>query len=211
MYLPAHFEQTDPQAMRRLVAAEPLATWIVPGADGPLVNHVPFMLDAGRGPHGTLIGHVARQNPVWQALADTRPVIAVFQGPQAYVSPGWYPGKAVHGKVVPTWNYAIVHAHGTARAVLDRTRLLEIVATLTDLHERPRARPWAVSDAPADYIDTMLGAIVGIEITVERWVGKWKTSQNRSAADRAGVAAGLRAEGEARHDVMARWVDGDAR
>nr|WP_315246845.1 FMN-binding negative transcriptional regulator [uncultured Albidiferax sp.] len=209
-YLPKHFEETDPATLHALVHAHPLATWVVPQTDGELlVNHIPFLLDADRGPHGTLVGHVARANPVWRAITAAASV-AVFQGPEAYVSPSWYPSKPVHGKVVPTWNYAVVHAHGTARVFDDRAQLLALVTRLTALHEAPLAQPWQVADAPEAYIDTMLGAIVGIEIPVQRWVGKWKISQNRSADDRLGVAAGLQARGTAQADAMAVLVQAKA-
>jgi transcriptional regulator len=192
MYLPRHFEQTDPAALHALMRDHPLATWVTHTDDGLVVNHVPFRLDATRGPHGTLIGHVARANPVWQRPA---PSVFVFQGPQAYVSPGWYPSKQVHGKVVPTWNYAVVHAHGTPR-VLDPVEARHaIVSQLTDAHEHGRGRPWSVDDAPDDYLAQMLAAIVAIEVPVERLVGKWKVSQNRGADDRQGVADGLRQPG----------------
>lgn len=201
-YLPKHFEATDPATLHALVRAHPLATWVVPQTDGELlVNHIPFLLDADRGPHGTLVGHVARANPVWRALRAAA-TVAVFQGPDAYVSPSWYPSKPVHGKVVPTWNYAIVHAHGVARVFDDRAQLLALVTRLTALHEASQPQPWQVTDAPADYIDTMLGAIIGIEIPVQRWVGKWKISQNRTLEDRLGVLAGLRASGTAEADAM---------
>ena len=209
-YLPKHFEETNPDTLHALVRAHPLATWVVPQTDGELlVNHIPFLLDADRGPHGTLVGHVARANPVWRALSAAA-TVAVFQGPEAYVSPSWYPSKPVHGKVVPTWNYAGVHAHGTARVFDDRAQLLALVTRLTALHEAPQPQPWQVADAPADYIDTMLGAIIGIEIPVQRWVGKWKVSQNRTMEDRLGVVAGLRARGTTETDAMATLVQSAA-
>lgn len=187
MYLPAHFEQTDPEALAGLIRAHPLALLASLGADGLTADHLPLEYDPAA---GLLRGHVARANPLWRQ-ADGRPVLAVFRGPEAYVSPSWYPGKAEHHKVVPTWNYAVVHAHGTLRAVADAPWLRALVARLTDHHEAGRAVPWSVDDAPPDYVEQMLRAIVGIEIAVTRLQGKWKTSQNRSAADRAGVAAGL--------------------
>jgi len=203
MYLPAHFEETRTPVMHDLVRAHPLATWVVQGADGLVVNHIPFLVDAERGPHGTLMGHVARANPIWKQLG---PSIAVFQGPQAYVSPNFYPSKRAHGKVVPTWNYAVVHAHGTARAIESRDELLAIVTRLTQTHEADSAVPWAVSDAPADFIDQMLKAIVGIEIPIERLEGKWKVSQNRALPDRLGTVAGLRQRGDAHSESMAALV-----
>jgi transcriptional regulator len=145
---------------------------------------------SGDGAHGTLRGHVARANPVWRAAADTE-VLAVFQGPQAYITPSWYPSKAETAKVVPTWNYAVVHMHGRLRITEDSAWLRALVERLTDTHEAARAQRWQVGDAPADYIEMMLRAIVGIEIEVTRLQGKWKVSQNRTAADRGGVAAGL--------------------
>ena len=207
MYLPAHFEETRPEVLHALVQAHPLATWVVQGGDGLLVNHIPFLLDPTRGPHGTLIGHVARANPVWRSLG---PSVAVFQDAQAYISPSWYPSKRAHGKVVPTWNYAVVHAHGTPRAIESRDEVLAIVTRLTQTHEADSAVPWAVSDAPADYIDQMLKAIVGIEMPVERWVGKWKVSQNRSAPDRLGTVAGLQQRGDAQGLAMAALVPTEA-
>ena len=203
MYLPAHFEETRTAVMHDLLRAHPLATWVVQSADGLVVNHIPFLVDADRGPHGTLVGHVARANPVWKQLGTS---VAVFQGPQAYVSPNWYPTKHAHGKAVPTWNYAVVHAHGTPRAIDSRDALLNIVTRLTGVHEAGQAAPWAVSDAPADYLEQMLKAIVGIEMPIERLVGKWKVSQNRSEADRLGTVAGLRHQGDAQSVAMAALV-----
>ena len=193
MYLPKAFQEADPATLHALLAAHPLGTWVVWQDGEPVANHVPFQLDPDRGPHGTLIGHVARANPVWQGLAsgDGGRSLVVFQGAQGYVSPSWYASKRAHGKVVPTWNYAVVHAHGRARAIEDRGRLLAIVHGLTEWQEAGRAEPWAVADAPADFTAQLLEAIVGIEIPLERLVGKWKMSQNRPDADRIGVAEGL--------------------
>src|SRR5215203_308020 len=185
MYLPAHFAETDPAILGALIRAHPLGTWVVP-VDGTLVvNHIPFLLRPG----GLLVGHVARANDVWQRLGAES--VVVFQGPEAYITPSWYASKREHGKVVPTWNYAVVHAHGTPRAIEDPDWLYALVTELTDSQESRRPAPWKVTDAPADYVRATLGAIVGIEIPVTRLVGKWKASQNRSEADRAGVAAGL--------------------
>lgn len=206
MYVPAHFAETDPDVLRALVAAHPLGTWATL-ADGEIVvNHVPFMLERERGPHGTLVGHVARANPVWQLLSPGIPSVVVFQGADAYVSPSWYPGKQAHGKVVPTWNYAIVHAHGIPRAIEDRAWLHALVTRLTNTHEAKQAAPWQVADAPAEYVDRMLGAIVGIEIPITTLVGKWKVSQNRSRVDMQGVAAGLLARNDAVAADMAGLV-----
>ncbi len=209
-YLPAHFEETNPDRLHALVRAHPLGTWVVQRDGELLVNHIPFLLDADRGEHGTLIGHVARANPVWQALVGSLSSVVVFSGPQAYVSPNWYPSKREHGKAVPTWNYAVVHAHGVPQAFDDPARVLEVVTRLTQAHEASQAQPWQVGDAPADYLHSMLRAIVGIEIPVQRWVGKWKVSQNRSQSDRLGVVAGLAALGTPAADAMAALVPGAA-
>lgn len=206
-YLPSHFKETDPATLRALVRDYPLATWVVAHRGELLVNHIPFLLDASRGEHGTLLGHVARANPVWQAL-QAAPVsgVAVFTGPQAYISPNWYPSKHAHGKEVPTYNYVSVHAHGVAQVVQEADRLLDIVTRLTQRHEAGQALPWSVGDAPADYIAKMLGAIVGIEIPVQRWVGKYKASQNKQAPEQRGVVAGLVAHGGAPEARMAQLI-----
>jgi transcriptional regulator len=192
MYLPKHFEQPDADAIARLLVAHPLATLAWPSADGLTAEHLPLLWDhgAGDGAHGTLRGHVARANPVWREAAGTE-VLAVFQGPQAYITPSWYPSKAANAKVVPTWNYAVAHLHGRLRVTEDAVWLRALVGRLTDTHEASRADRWQVDDAPADYVEQMLRAIVGIEIELTHVQGKWKVSQNRSASDRAGVAAGL--------------------
>jgi transcriptional regulator len=205
-YLPSHFEETDSATLHALVRAHPLATWVVHHQGELLVNHIPFLLDAQLGEHGTLVGHVARANPVWQALAEGASSVAVFTGAQAYVSPNWYPSKHAHGKAVPTWNYATVHAHGVPRAFNDPTRVLDVVTRLTQTHEAAQALPWQVADAPADFVASLLKAIVGIEIPVQRWIGKWKVSQNRPAADQQGVAAGLKGLGHESAAQMAALV-----
>ena len=206
-YLPNHFKETDPTTLYALVRDYPLATWVVPHEGELLVNHIPLLLDESRGEHGTLVGHVARANPVWQAL-QAAPVsgVAVFTGPQAYISPNWYPSKHAYGKEVPTYNYVAVHAHGAAQVVLEADRVLDIVSRLTQRHEAGQALPWAVADAPKDYIDKLLGAIVGIEIPVQRWVGKWKASQNKQAPEQRGVVAGLSAHGGEPESRMAQLM-----
>ncbi len=196
-YSPPHFAESDAAKLHDLVRAQPLATWVVQHQGELLVNHIPMLLDPDRGEHGTLIGHVARANPVWQALATGASAVAVFSGPQAYVSPNWYPSKHAHGKAVPTWNYATVHAHGVPRSFEDAERVLDVVTRLTRMHEASQALPWQVSDAPAGYISNLLKAIVAIEMPVQRWVGKWKVSQNRPPSDQHGVVAGLHSRGTA--------------
>lgn len=202
MYLPRHFEQTDPAALQALMRDHPLATLVTPTPDSVTADHLPLEYDAAA---SVLRGHVARANPLWR-LAGGQPVLAVFNGPQAYVSPGWYPSKAATHKVVPTWNYAVVHAHGVLRAVDDAPWLHDLVSRLTDHHEQPRSAPWSVEDAPEDFVQQMLAAIVGIEIAVDRLVGKFKLSQNRSATDRDGVVQGLAAGGDAAARAMAAAI-----
>ncbi|MEN9543984.1 MAG: hypothetical protein RLZZ598_817 [Pseudomonadota bacterium] len=192
MYQPTHFRIDDRATLHGLMQTHPLATLVASTADGLIANHLPLMLDAAR---GVLTGHVARANPLWQTPLQGQ-ALAVFQGPQAYISPSAYPSKAEHGKVVPTWNYAVVHVHGRLRFFDDGDELRALVSRLTHLHEAARPQPWQVSDAPADYIATMLRAIIGFELGIERIEGKWKVSQNRSAADALGAAAMLDATGQ---------------
>ena len=192
--LPKHFEQHDPELLRGLVQAHPLATLVTPGADGVCVDHIPMLLDPLDGPHGTLVGHVARANPLWQE-AHGQAVVAVFSGPQVYITPSYYASKVTTHKVVPTWNYSVVHAHGVLQAVEDTEWLHGLVSRLTQHNESHRTAPWAVTDAPPDYVQQMLRAIVGIRIPLTQLVGKWKVSQNRDVADRRGVAQGLAADG----------------
>ncbi len=204
MYLPSHFEETRPEVLHELVRNHPLGLLITLGPAGLQANPVPFILDAAAdGTAPVLRAHVARANPVWREARTDVESLVVFQGPQAYISPSMYPGKAATGKVVPTWNYVMVQARGTLRVLDDAPWLHALVTRLTDRHEAARAVPWAVSDAPADYVDTMLRAIVGIEITLSALTGKWKVTQNRSAADRDGVAYGLRAQAEQSGDAQA--------
>lgn len=193
MYVPAHFAENDRTVLHALMRSAPFATWITQGDGELLVNHIPFLLDAAAGEFGVLRGHVARANPVWRMLSQTLPSVVVFQGPQAYITPSWYPSKREHGKVVPTWNYAVVHAHGMPRAFEDPEALLRLVNALTDKHEANFPAPWRVSDTPAEYVEKLLQAIVGIEIPITRLVGKWKISQNQPLANRHGVVEGLAA------------------
>jgi transcriptional regulator len=204
MYLPQHFEQTDPAQLTALMRAHPLATLVSVGDGGPVADHIPLEFDPGVGASGCLRGHVARANPLWRQAAG-KPVLAVFNGPQAYISPSHYPSKAQTHKVVPTWNYAVVHAQGLLRVVEDAPWLHTLVSRLTAHHETPRSQPWAVTDAPDDYVQQMLRAIVGIEIPITSLVGKWKLSQNRSLADLQGVIDGL-AQGDAAALATAAWM-----
>ena len=197
MYQPAHFVESRPEVLRRLVHEHPFGLLVTQDAQGITANSVPFFLDDDpAGGPGVLRAHVARANPVWREARGDVESLVVFQGAQGYVSPAWYPSKAEHGKVVPTWNYVIVQGRGTVRFIEDPEWLRAFVARLTDRHEGERAArdgsaAWAVTDAPPDYVETMLRAIVGVEMVLSSLVGKWKVSQNRSAADRAGVVDGL--------------------
>lgn len=200
MYQPAHFVEQDADALLALMTAHPLATLIRGGAE-LAADILPLRVER-TGAGWRITGHVARANALWRE-ADGQPVLLLFQGPQAYVSPSWYPSKFQHGKAVPTWNYAMVQAHGTLRAIQDPAWLRALVTRLTERHEGGRAAPWHVADAPVDYLDAMLQAIVGIEIEVTRVEGKFKLSQNRSAEDQAGVVLGLEADASTRRQPEA--------
>lgn len=206
MYVPKHHEETDLAVLHALIRSHPLGAWVTQGHSELVANHIPFLLDASRGPYGTLVGHVARANPAWQSFSTAVESVVLFQGADSYVTPSWYPSKQAHGKAVPTWNYAVVHAHGMPHAIEDRAWLLRHVSALAATHEAGEAMPWKVTDAPADYIDRMTDAIVGVEIPIARLVGKWKVSQNRPAADRLGVVDGLLARGDERSKAMASLV-----
>ena len=195
MYQPPHFREDRLEIQHALIRAHPLGLLITAGASGLQANPIPFLVDDRGGGLGMLVAHMARANPQWRELQSVDECLVVFQGPQRYVTPSWYPSKAEHGKVVPTWNYATVHAWGRPRVVDDAGWLRDQVGRITDHQETPRAKPWAVDDAPDDYIATQLRGIIGLEIPIARIEGKWKVSQNRAEADRAGVARGLEAEG----------------
>jgi transcriptional regulator len=205
MYLPKHFEETRVETLHALIRAHPLGALVTVGPAGLDANHVPFEIDPDPTPFGTLRAHVARANPLWKEAAGAE-VLVLFQGPEIYISPSWYPTKQETAKVVPTWNYAVVHAHGRLRAIEDRDWLRAFVTRLTDRHEAGKADPWKVTDAPADYVESMLGGIVGLEIPLTRLVGKWKVSQNRPAADQDGVVDGLSREGQPEASAMADLV-----
>lgn len=201
MYVPDHFRESQIELLQKLVDRHPLATVVANTADGLTANHIPLRSSLRPDGTGTLRGHIARGNTLWRRLEPDAPVLVVFVGADSYVSPNWYPSKREHGKAVPTWNYAAVHMQGCIRFIDDTGWLRSFVTTLTDTHEQPREDPWHVTDAPGDYIEGMLRAIVGFEITVSSTLGKFKGSQNRSAADRAGVNAALRAEGRAASEI----------
>ena len=196
MYVPEAFRQDDPETVHRFLSAFPFAT-LVSGAAFD-TTHLPLVFDAKA---NVLRGHMARGNPHWKSIQSGQPALAIFLGPHAYVSPQWYPSKKADGKSVPTWNYAAVHAHGTIAVTEDPAWLLANVTALTDQQEAAFPEPWKVSDAPEDYLRKMLTAIVGVELTVTRMIGKWKLSQNRTAADRDGARDGLAALGGTSKDV----------
>lgn len=206
MYQPPAFREDRPAVLHDFIRAHPLGLLISGGPDGLLANPVPFLLDPDPAPFGTLRAHLAKANAQWQALAAGRDVLVVFQGADAYVSPGWYASKREHGRVVPTWNYAIVQARGTARVVQDAAWLHAIVSRLTERHETGRAAPWAVTDAPDEFVAAQLRGIVGLEIPLTALEGKLKASQNRPEPDRQGVVAGLSAEAAAGAADMADLV-----
>jgi transcriptional regulator len=194
MYLPASFKEERVPVLHDAIRNIKLGTLITLGSEGIEASPLPMLVDPEPGPFGTLYGHLARANPQWKRAASEPEALVTFLGPNAYVTPSWYETKRETGKVVPTWNYITIHAYGSPRFIQDRDELLGIVTRLTNRHESERKQPWAVTDAPADYIDGMLKAIVGFALPITRLEGKWKLSQNRNAADIAGVRAGHAAE-----------------
>ena len=200
MYVPSAFQQHDPTQLHGLIRQQPLASLISHSAAGLQASHLPLWLAAEEGEFGTLYGHFARANPQWRELAGGAEELAIFTGAQGYISPSWYPSKAEHGKAVPTWDYQSVHAYGQLELFDDAERLIQLLGRLTEQHESPQPQPWAMADAPRDYIDKMLQAIVGFRLPIQRLEGQWKLSQNRSSADRAGV-----------HQALSASPDADAR
>jgi transcriptional regulator len=192
MYIPHHFREDELPVLHALIEQTGLATLVTSTASGLVGTHLPILLARSRGPSGTLYGHVARANLQWRDSLPDSQALAIFLGPQAYISPNWYATTRQTGKVVPTWDYAAVHAYGKAVFFDDPARLREIVTELTEKHELGFARPWKVEDAPADYIESSLHAIVGFEMEIQRLEGKWKLNQNHPLENREGVIAGLR-------------------
>jgi len=191
VYIPKAFVEDDLRSLHDLIEQTPLASVVSHGDAGLLASHLPVLLAREEGEFGPLYGHFARANPQWRELSDGGEALLIFQGAEAYVSPSFYPSKAEHGKVVPTWNYQAVHAYGRAELFDERERLLALVSRLSQRHEQGRAQPWAVSDAPVEYIDSLLRAIVGFALPIARIEGKWKLSQNKDAQDFAGVQRGV--------------------
>ena len=216
MYIPSHFAEERLEVLHQLIHAHPLGTLVTLDADGLNANHIPFEIAAptADAPHGILCAHIARNNPLWKTASKEVEALVVFQGAQHYISPGWYEEKKISGKVVPTYNYATVHAHGPLRIIDDPVWLHALLQRLTTRHEAIQQAPWQVGDAPADYIEKMLSAIIGIQIPITRLAGKWKVSQNRSEADRLKVVQGLRELNSAHPDTdtagMAKLVAGNS-
>jgi transcriptional regulator len=196
MYVPAAFVESRPEQWHRLILAYPLGVLVTNTANGLEANHLPFLLDAGRGACGMLLAHVARANPVWQDVHDGAEVLVVFRGPQGYISPSWYVSKQETHRHVPTWNYEVVHAHGRIRVVDDKTFVRGVVARLTREHEAGEPCPWKMTDAPSDYIAHELTQIVGIEIELTRLEGKRKLSQNREPRDLESTVRELEERGQ---------------
>jgi transcriptional regulator len=192
LYTPPLFREYRVDVLHDAIRRARLATLVTLTPDGLIASHVPMLIDPEPAPYGTLLGHLARPNP--QARGAIGEALAIFLGPDAYITPSWYATKRATGKVVPTWNYVAIHAYGTAEFFQDRERLRDVVTRLTEREEGSRPAPWAVTDAPADFIDGMLNGIVGFALPIARLEGKWKMSQNRPAEDRAGVIEGLEAE-----------------
>ncbi|MGO4327149.1 FMN-binding negative transcriptional regulator [Cupriavidus sp. 2TAF22] len=195
MYVPAHFAETRKEVLHARITQHPFGTLITHGDGGLDANHIPFELVTGEGELGTLRAHVARANPVWQSVANGDEVLAVFHAGDAYISPNWYPGKHESHERVPTWNYMVVHAHGRITILDDERYLRGVVGRLTRTHEASQPKPWKMGDAPRDYLEAMLKAIVGVQIEITRLVGKSKLSQNRETRDIRGAAEALKSRG----------------
>jgi transcriptional regulator len=208
VYVPTHFEENDVGVLHGLIRAYPLGALVTATPGGLDANHIPFLVHPDPAPFGTLQGHVARANPVWRESQTATDALVIFQGPQSYISPSWYPTKHDTQKVVPTWNYVVVHAHGPLRVIDDAAWLRAHLEALTREHESTRPAPWAITDAPADFVAGMITALIGVEITIARLRGKWKVSQNRSARDRNGVVDGLTRDGTGAALSMADLVRG---
>lgn len=203
MYIPPHFREDRIEVLHDAIRSAGPATLVSMMPDGLFASHAPLLLDPEPAPYGTLIGHLAKANPHTRVADTAVQTLVIFHGPNGYITPSYYAAKQEHGKVVPTWNYVAIHAYGRLETFDDPALLLDAVTRLTDRHEVPRAAPWAVADAPADFVQGMLRGIVGIRLPIGRLEGKIKMSQNRPAADRSGVIDGLRRDG---HELMAEAV-----
>ncbi len=206
MYIPPQFEQPNIDVMHELIRKRPLGTLVTLGSNGINANHIPLHLSLTPEPFGVLHGHVARSNPIWSDLDSDSEVLAIFHGPDAYISPSWYATKQEAGKVVPTWNYTVVHAYGSLRIIDDAAWVRTQLEALTNHNEAVFSEPWAVSDAPVDFTEKLIAAVVGIEMTITRLSGKWKVSQNQPPQNQNSVIQGLNASGQAEAIAMAGLV-----
>lgn len=197
--------------MHELICAYPLATVVTHASSGLEANHIPLHLTAMPAPYGTLEGHIARANPLFGEISGGVETLAIFHGPNSYISPSWYATKKATGKVVPTWNYAVVHAYGVLRIVDDAPWLRAQLEALTNQNEASFAEPWAVSDAPVDHIERIMAGIVGVEMVITRLIGKWKVSQNQPTQNQVGVISGLESSGLQESKKMAALVEGAAK
>lgn len=192
MYIPKHFEVTDVDMMHGLIRDYPLATLVTTSVHGLNANHIPMHLAATPEPYGTLIGHVAKANPILEDINGEKQSLAIFHGPNTYITPSWYETKKEHGKVVPTWNYVVVHAYGRLQIVDDPKWLRAQIETLTDQNEAQFSESWAVTDAPVEFTEKLFESIVGIEMKITKLFGKWKVSQNQPLENQLSVIKGLK-------------------
>jgi transcriptional regulator len=208
MYVPGYFRVEDTTELHAMMRARPFAILVTLGSEGLTATHLPTILKVDdAGPLGRIECHLARPNPQWQTFAPDMDALMIFQGPEAYIRPSWYPSKAEHGKVVPTWNYAAVHAYGRLQTVEDKDWLLAHVSQLSDQQEAPYEAPWSTTDAPANFLDMLSRGIVGLQFTIRRIEGKLKMSQNRGAPDREGVVRGLEQRASGEDAVIASLID----
>jgi transcriptional regulator len=203
MYIPQHFEETRIDVLHAMMRANPLATLVTLADKQFNANHIPMVLDAKS---GILRAHIARANSLWKTFDENIGCMAIFQGPISYISPSYYPSKKITERVVPTWNYAVVHVHAKLKVIDNAAWILNQINTLTQQQEAVREQPWKVADAPTDYVDQLLGALIGLELSIERIEGKWKVSQNQKPQDHQGVIDGLTREGTQQAEMMASLV-----
>jgi transcriptional regulator len=211
VYIPKHFEELRVEVMHDLICASPLATLVTHCSNGLNANHIPFNLVKSPEPYGMLQGHIARANPLFREITDGVDTLAIFHGPDSYITPSWYPTKKETEKVVPTWNYAVVHVYGVLRTVGDASWLRAQLAALTDHNEAAFSDPWSVSDAPNEHVENLMAAIVGVEILITKMLGKWKVSQNQPAQNQAGVISGLKVKNDPSSKVMVELVEAGAK
>ena len=211
MYIPKQFEEPRVEIMHELIRAYPLATLVTHSSSGLNANHIPLHLSESPAPYGTLRGHIARANPLFGEIAEGLESLVVFHGPDSYITPSWYATKKETGQVVPTWNFAVVHAYGALRVVDNASWLREQLDGLTNHNQATFPKPWAVSDAPNDYIERIMAAIVGVEVVITKLLGKWKVSQNQPTRNQIGVISGLRVSGHPETEAMATLVEAEVK